>query len=344
MIQITHKDSYFIGALLLLFGGLSFALFIPFLTSLVLAIILAVIFSPLNEWISSKLPNHKKLPTLSTLITLTLVAITTVVPLIFFLSLLYAEISNLYEFITSKDQQSNIVEIKNYSMRLLEKIPGFSPENINFKALFSEGFKSLLSNISTLFSNIASLTLGSFVFLWALFYFLRDGKLIQEQMFLISPLNESKNKKLLSNIKLAIYAIFRGMIAVSILQGVLCSIGFAIFGIPSPVFWGAVSTIAAFIPGIGTGLVIIPAITYLVLNHALLNAIGLTFWGLLPVGLIDNFLRPMMMAKDMKIHPFLVLLSVLGGLSAFGFVGLLLGPIITALFIALIEFYQDANN
>ena len=109
---------------------------------------------------------------------------------------------------------------------------------------------------------------------------------------------------------------------------------------PNPVLWGLVAALAALIPGIGTALILIPAIGYLFFTGSTGAAIGLLIWGVVAVGLIDNFLGPMLVNRGVKIHPFLILLSIFGGLSFFGPVGFVLGPLIIALVFALLEIYR----
>jgi predicted PurR-regulated permease PerM len=115
-----------------------------------------------------------------------------------------------------------------------------------------------------------------------------------------------------------------------------------IFDIPAPAVWGAVAAIAAFIPGIGTSLVIVPGIIYLLLTGNTAYAIGLAIWGAVAVGLIDNVLGPHLVNKGVHIHPFLILVSVLGGLSTFGPIGFILGPLVLALLFALLEVYRTS--
>ncbi len=125
------------------------------------------------------------------------------------------------------------------------------------------------------------------------------------------------------------------MTAVS--QGVVATVGFLIFGVPEPLIWGLFTVIAALVPTVGTSLSIIPAVIVLALTGHVPQAIGMAIWGVLAVGLIDNFLGPKLVSSTTKLHPLLVLLSVLGGLSLFGFLGFLIGPIIMAIMIELID-------
>ena len=125
----------------------------------------------------------------------------------------------------------------------------------------------------------------------------------------------------------------------ALIQGILTAVGFTFFGIPNATLWGSVAAITALIPGIGTALVLLPAILYLYFSGETLFAVGLLLWGMTAVGLVDNFLGPKLVERGMRLHPFLILLSVLGGVGFFGPLGFLLGPLVLSLLFALIEIY-----
>ena len=124
-------------------------------------------------------------------------------------------------------------------------------------------------------------------------------------------------------------------------QGVVSGIGLSLFGVPNPVLWGVVAGFAALIPTLGTSLVLIPAALFLLTKGAFVAAIGLFIWALFAVGLIDNFLSPRLVGKGAQLHPLLVLLSVLGGISLFGPAGLILGPLCSSLLLALLSIYHQ---
>ena len=125
----------------------------------------------------------------------------------------------------------------------------------------------------------------------------------------------------------------------ALIQGILTAVGFTFFGIPNATLWGSVAAITALIPGIGTALVLLPAILYLYFSGETLFAVGLLLWGMTAVGLVDNFLGPKLASYGMRLHPFLILLSVFGGVGFFGPLGFLLGPLVLSLLFALIEIY-----
>jgi predicted PurR-regulated permease PerM len=171
---------------------------------------------------------------------------------------------------------------------------------------------------------------------------LRDGTSLRRQLIRFSPLVDTYDQKIFDKLELAIHSVVKGSLVVGIIQGVLTGIGFAIFDIPNPALWGSIAAIAALIPGIGTALVIVPGIIYSFFSGTMGATIGLAIWGVVAVGLIDNFLGPRLIERGVKVHQFLILLSVLGGITFFGPIGFIIGPLIVSLLYALLEIYKDS--
>ncbi|MCX6702750.1 MAG: AI-2E family transporter [Candidatus Wolfebacteria bacterium] len=155
------------------------------------------------------------------------------------------------------------------------------------------------------------------------------------------PLSAHHSEEIYSRMESAVNSVIRGAIVIAIIQGITAGIGFMIFGVPNAVFWGALTCFAALVPTIGTALVVFPAAAYLLLHGAMWSGLGLIIWGLLVAGLIDNFLSPQLTKKGVGAHPFLVLLSVLGGITVMGPIGFLAGPLILSFLVALLGIYPE---
>jgi len=143
----------------------------------------------------------------------------------------------------------------------------------------------------------------------------------------------------LDKLERSVNSVIKGNLVVAAVQGVMCSAGFIIFGVPSPILWGMTAAVAALVPGVGTSLVIIPAILFLFLTGSVSMALGLFLWGVVAVGLIDNYLGPKLIGKNTNLHPLLVMLSVIGGLLFFGPIGFILGPLTISLFFAIVDIF-----
>jgi predicted PurR-regulated permease PerM len=337
-----HKD-FFLAILLLLAGSLTVFIFLPFLSWLVVALVLAVTFNPLNQWIAKKI-NRKKIPTtLCASLTVTIIVFTVVFPFAIVTNSIYNELQNIANFITADSNEEVILSTWNSSIEYMHSLlPSKVLSSFDLAGMVSQIIQKMIPRLTGIFSNLTKILIGLFVALFALYYFLKNGEQIKNYLFSLSPLNESDDQNLILKVHTAILSIFKGIILVSIIQGSLTGLGFAIFGVPGPFFWGFVATVAALIPVLGTGLVIAPGVLFLYFSGSIHMAAGLLLWGMIPVGLSDNVLRPILMAQSMQIHPFLVLLSVLGGISVFGVAGLIYGPIIMAGLFALIDIYKNS--
>ena len=127
----------------------------------------------------------------------------------------------------------------------------------------------------------------------------------------------------------------------AVLQGILGGIGFFVVGIPNPVFWGFIMTILAFLPIVGTGLIWGPAGIILIAEGNIIWGIFLLVYGFFIVAGIDNIIRPRIISGKGKIHPIVALIGIIGGLKVFGFLGIIIGPLIAALFITMAEFFYE---
>jgi predicted PurR-regulated permease PerM len=177
--------------------------------------------------------------------------------------------------------------------------------------------------------------------MFSTYYLLKDGHKIKGELLRLSPLNDDRDELVFRNVVTTIRAVVIGMLFIGLLKGVLSGIGYWVTGVPAPFFWGVMTGLAFFIPIIGSGLVMVPAIIYLAVGGHWGAAIGLGLFSVLVVGAIDNFVQPQFIGGRAKIHPLLILLALLGGLEFFGFVGLILGPVVLAVSLALIRIYKD---
>jgi predicted PurR-regulated permease PerM len=171
-------------------------------------------------------------------------------------------------------------------------------------------------------------------------YFLyRDGERLHAFLLEWSPLPDEFDESILTKLSNAISSLLKGTLTTAVIQGSLVGIGFAIFGVPNPILWGGVATIAALVPIVEANIIAVPGALILVLGGHTIPGIGLFLWSFFSIGLVDNFFRPMLIKRGMNVHPFLVLLSVLGGLAYFGPIGFLAGPVVIAFLFTLLDVY-----
>lgn len=176
--------------------------------------------------------------------------------------------------------------------------------------------------------------------LLAIFYFLKDGAHFRKALIVLSPLEDKDDEKILTRLSRAVNGVIKGYLLIALAQGILMWLGLLIFGVPNPALWGVVAAITSLIPTIGTALVSVPAILFLLATGNSASAIGLAVWAAVIVGTVDNFLSPFVISGKTNVPSFLILFSVLGGISLLGPVGILIGPLTISLLYTLISIYR----
>lgn len=323
------ETPFFIGLILLAFSLLAF-IFWPYLGAMILAITLAILFHPLYLKLRSLMRNRERLAAFSTVI-IAVVAI--LLPVSFFGFKIFQEAQELYERITAGDAG---IFIEFLNVQLGKFLPWL---DIDFNEYLGKLLNALAGSLGSIFSKVANITISLFLALFAFYYFLKDREKLKKAILRLSPLSGNKTEKIISKLVSMAGSVIKGSLVVAVVQGILVGLGFFLFGLSNPILWGSVSAVASLIPILGVGLIMIPGIISLILSGNIPLAIGFAIWSIFIVGLADNFLRPLLVERDVHVHPLLVFFSVLGGLAVFGATGLLLGPLALSLFLALLEIY-----
>lgn len=202
----------------------------------------------------------------------------------------------------------------------------------------------LVSHVGTAFASVLGIFLRVLIFMMALYYFLKEGMKLEKVLIKKSPLHDDDAATILNQLKRTISSVVKGSLAIACIQGALAGVGFLIFGVPNAALWGVSTAVAALIPGVGTSLVLGPAIIYLFITGSLWQAVGMLLWSVFLVGLIDNFLAPRLMGKGAMLHPLVILLSVLGGIALYGPVGIFLGPLTISFLFAVFTVYSNKKT
>jgi predicted PurR-regulated permease PerM len=174
-----------------------------------------------------------------------------------------------------------------------------------------------------------------------LFFVLRDGPKLAASVVRMLPIEPRLRGKLWQHLIDVTRAVFMGIGLTAVVQGILLGIGFAIAGMPSPLVFGVVGMLFALIPVVGTAILWLPSALWLLVQGEPGHALFLVAWGVLVVGSVDNFLRPILISGRVEVPTLAVFIGVMGGLSAFGFIGLFLGPIVLGLLVALFRFFGE---
>ena len=324
----------------LLFGAaglLSFAVMSPYIVPIFLAGVFTILFSPLHAHIKGWMKGHE---TLAALFTVLLVLFLILIPLIFLGILMSQEVLSIYG--TLSKGNGSLEFLDRATSAIEERVHIFVPSfelQANVYAYLEVGLRWVAGNLNSFLSGVVSFVSQLLLVLIAMFFFYRDGGKLREFALKWSPLADNYDEGIIAKVTLAVDLVVKGALTTAIIQGALVGVGFALFGIPNPILWGVIASIIAFIPVVGSSIVTVPAGVLLILSGSLWSGVGLICWAVFVVGLIDNITRPMLIHRGVDIHPFVIFLSVLGGLVYFGPVGFLAGPIVFAFFFSLLDIY-----
>lgn len=319
----------------------------PFLSSIIWAVLLVIVFFPLFQKLQHLL---KKKGILSALIMTLLVLTVIVLPFTLLMASLANDAINVYqqveEMIKTGQLQGYFERVK--EIPILNRILAGLGQHIDLSQ--TNPLPLLLNNlnrISTFIFNQTTILLkgfstfivGFFFTLLSLYYLFKDGSHLFGRMKEIIPLPPRERDLLIQRFKDMIYSTIYGGILIAMIQGVLGGLSFWILGLPSPVFWGTAMALFSFIPIGGTALIWAPAAIILLIGGAVLKGLILLGLGILVISMVDNILKPLFISTRTNIHPLLLFFAVLGGIQSFGLIGLVAGPLIATLFLTLIEIY-----
>jgi predicted PurR-regulated permease PerM len=323
--RLTTVLSY--GVLLLLIY-LVFRIYEPFLTALGWAAILAIFFHPLHRWLSRKFSENKA-AVLSTLA----VTILLIVPAILITSLFVRE-----AFAISRGVQHSIVEqhapmiAKSWSW-IAHHVPGLDP-NADVFDMLEQGIEKqagyLAERLGTVLRNIATFIFDLFVMIFAMFYFFRDAGQIMRGVRSLLPFDVEHRETMLTQARDLISASVATSLVIAAIQGALGGVGFAIVGLPAPIFWGVAMAFFSLVPVVGSGLIFVPASLWLGLTGHWGRAILLLVICAVVSTVVDNVLRPLLLGGRTELSGLVIFISVVGGVALFGMLGLVLGPILVA--------------
>jgi len=342
-----NRDSLNKAVLLLLAFFIS-AVFLSMIRSFLMAIFLAGIFSalarPLYKRFEGWYGGRRALASLSTLL---LIVIVVIVPLGVLMGIVTAQAIKVGQSVSPwvQEQISQPTEFH----KLLNSLP-FYDKLVPYGNTIWQKAGEMIGTISRfLISNLSTATMGAvnilfmaFAMLYTMFFFLMDGEKLLNKILYYLPLKDQDEQRMLSKFTSVTRATLKGTAVIGILQGSLAGAAFWVVGIPSAVFWGTMMAVLSIIPGIGTALVWGPAVIILAAGGNYFRAGGLALFCALVVGSIDNLLRPILVGKDTQMHELMIFFGTLGGIIMFGIMGMIIGPIVAALFITIWEIYGVA--
>ncbi len=320
----------------------------PFLLSVLMAAILAGMTQPFYQWLVKRTKGRERI---SAILTVLAILILIVVPTIFLIGMLANEALNISESVGPwvQEQVANSGSTQQQLGSRLRELPIVGdlipPQDVVLGRL-----GDIAGRIGGfLVSGLGAATRGSFNFilqlgimLYANYYFLRSGAEVLARIMYIVPLESEQEDRLVARFVSVTRATLKGTLVIGVIQGGLAGLAFAVVGIDGALFWGTIMGVLSIIPAIGAALVWIPAVIYLISSGQVVAGVGLLLWCGIIVGSSDNILRPILVGKDTKMPDLVVLLSTLGGIGAYGALGVVIGPIVAALFLTVWELYGEA--
>jgi len=309
----------------------------PFIGPIFWAIAIALIFHPLQVFLVRKLGDR---PNVNALITLTICMLIVVIPVLILVTSLVAEGLGIYQKIQEGEiKPGEYIDQVNQSFPAIQAF--LAQFDINFSeirdrvvSLFVGGSQFLAKQALGIGQNTFQFFLGLALMVYLAFFLLRDGSKLIDLMIRALPLGDERERLLFAKFAEVTRATVKGNLLIAIIQGALGGIIFWILGITGALLWGVVMAIFSLLPAVGAALVWVPAAIYLAAVGDIIQAVVLTVFGVVVIGLADNILRPIMVGRDTKLPDYIVLLSTLGGLAMFGINGFVMGPLVAALFMA----------
>lgn len=313
---------------------LCWMMILPFLAVITWGGALAILAHPLHTWLERRMR-----PNLAALISVFLVAVVVVAPAIFLSQRLFAELSESFGAMGT-DLNSVALHTKLQQYPAIANIMQWIEGRLDLDQQIRAATGAAAGKVSAWVSGSVWIITQLVVTFLTLFYFFRDRTGFLQFFRRFIPLSTLETDEIFGRIAQTVNASLYKNLFVKLIQGFLGGLMFWILGLPAPVLFGAGMALFAVLPIMGTAIVWVPAAIFLFVSGSWIKALVLAVWGGLVVGLIDNLLYPILVAGELRFHPLAVFFAVFGGLIAFGIAGVVLGPVILAITVALLEIWQ----
>ncbi|MBT3404804.1 AI-2E family transporter [archaeon] len=324
------------AAILLALVVLSFFLLKPILLSVLLGIVLAFIFLPSYE----RLYKKTKSKNISALALCIFLAVLVVLPFWFLTPIFISQSVKIYLAIQQADFMTPLKS-------LFPKLFSSEEFSIELGAIVKDFVTRLANTTVTTFSNLIleapKLFLQSLVVFFTFFFVLRDRDELIIYLKSLLPFSENIQQKLFKQSKEITRSVLYGQIIIGILQGLLVGVGFFLFGVSNALFMTLLAVISGVFPIIGTTIVWFPLVIYLFIKGHMLAVVGITFFGIISY-LLDNWIKPILVSRRIEMHSSVVLFGMIGGLFLFGIMGFILGPLILAYLLILLEIHRNKKS
>jgi len=339
---------YFITliALVLLLGYLSYQILQPFLFPIAWAIVLSIVFYPLYAYTL----RFVKLKSIASLITLGIILLIIFGPFSYISYLLINELQDISGYVNTGKLEELKNSIHHPSIQtVVNKITAtLNITEAELDKTIVDGIsrlgKEIIGKITSRLGDIVTVFLNFVLMVFSIFFILKDGPDFLSKIGDYMPFSKEQKGKLKIQIRDIIVSTIYGGVAVSLAQGTIAGASFYFLGISNPVFWGLATSIASFIPLLGASVVWVPATVYLFIKGALLKGVVLALIGIFGISLVDNILRPIIIGSKTKMPVLVIFFSILGGIKLFGLIGIIMGPLVLAIFVSVIEIFRSVEG
>jgi predicted PurR-regulated permease PerM len=319
-----------------IFLYLCYSMAAPFAAPLTWALALAVIAYPLHEWLTKRLRGQQSI---SAALTVLLVATLLIGPAVFVANEIGRQVTTVLDQVENGEAQEQWAKAIKQNPRVATVL-----ESVGVGRNLNEELKQAAELMSKKMGGVVAGTVaaatGILITLFLLFYFFRDGKKLTGSVRGLVPLGDREAGEVFHRVRDTIYAVVYGTLVVALIQGALGGLMFWVLGLPGPLLWGAIMAILAVLPVFGAAIVWVPGAVFLALEGDVTEALILTGWGSIVVAMIDNLLYPILVKDRLRLHTVPVFVSIVGGLVVFGAAGVVLGPVVLAITVALIEIWR----
>lgn len=326
----------------------------PFIPSIVIGAVIATGFYPVHAVVLKKVKGRR---TIATLISLFVILAVVLVPISWFISYITGQATDMYHYIEPKvatllttdfhlipkimADNATFGGIYKYFQNITDTLPIKTTDVVGFITTLIQNVSQFLINQSTnIAKELSVLAIHFFVLILSVFFFLRDGDHLVQEIKDILPMAQEYRKILFDKLKNMSKGILYGIFGAAMFQGFLGGIGFALAGISDAAFWGTVMAFFAIVPYIGSTIIWIPAVIILLATGHWVAAIFLALWGIFIVGTVDNLIKPLVIGEKARIHPLLSFITILGGIFTMGLPGLIIAPYLLSLCLTFLYIYK----
>lgn len=336
--------SLMLFVILAILGYLSYQIFQPFLTPIAWAMVFCVVFYPVYAFTLRFI----KFKAGASFMTLLLILIVIIGPFSYISYALVNEVSDIVAK-TDADARKLTAFLSNERvMNIFRKIEPYTGLEGPSEEVIIENTKKvgqkIVEGLSSGFGNVMSVAANFVIMAFTIFFFLKDGPGFLQKSRNYLPFSEQHRDRLTSQVKDMIVSTIYGGVVVAIVQGILGGIAFAALGIRSPIFWGSAMALMSFVPMLGTAIIWLPASAILLFQGAYAKGIVLILIGIFVISMVDNVLKPLIIGGRTKMPTIIIFFTVLGGIKLFGLLGLVMGPLVFALFLSVFEIFRTVEG